>query len=105
MRVLPSIPAAIVCGGFVTPLSIAAISLVELRFHVRFPSIGKVFVVIVLLVLATTDLRPIRDWRFGIQWIARAHIRTIIPQSKRAGLYFISLLTSLLVLDRIGLKF
>lgn len=105
MRILPSIPAAIVCGAFVTPLAIAVMSLIELRFHVRFPSISKVLVVIVPLVLATTDLRPMRDWRFGIQWVARAHIRTIIPQSKRAGLYFISLLTSLLVLDHIGLKF
>jgi len=105
MRILPSIPAAIVCGAFVTPLGIAVTSLIELRFHVRSPSIWKVLVVMVPLVLATIDLRPMRDWRFGIQWVARAHVRTIIPQSKRAGLYFISLLTSLLVLDYIGLKF
>jgi hypothetical protein len=105
MRILPSIPAAILCGAFVTPLAIAVVSLIELRFHVRLPSILRVFVVVIPLVLSTIDLRPMRDWRFGIQWVAKAHFRTIIPQSKRAGLYFVSLLTSLLVLDHIGLKF
>jgi hypothetical protein len=104
MRLLPSIPAAIVCGAFVTPLAIALTSLIELRFHVRSPRIWNVLVVIAPLVLATIDLRPMRDWRFGIQWVARAHVRTIIPQSKRAGLYFISLSASLLVLHLIGLK-
>lgn len=105
MRILPSNPAAIVCGAVITPVLIAVVSLVELRFHARFPSILRVLVVIIPAVLATTDLRPMRDWRFGVQWVARAHLRTIIPQSKRFGLYLVSLLTWLLVLGHIGLKF
>jgi hypothetical protein len=104
MQIFPSTAAAIVGGAVVAPLSLAVTLLVEIGFGVRLPHLAWVLVGVVPLIVTATDLRPLRDWRFGPLWIAKANLATMGPQYKRIALYLVSNFISLLILHAIGMK-
>ena len=104
MRLFPSTSAAIVGGAVVAPLSLFGMSLSEWAFGVRSPMFVWVLVGIGPMVLTTTDLRPLRDWRFGPLWVANANRADRMPWCKRMALYLASNFVSLLILQYLGVS-
>src|SRR3954451_22720480 len=104
MRIFPSTQAAIVGGAAVAPATLAALSLVEWRLGLRLPLLVWVLVGITPMIVTTTDLRPLRDWRFGPLWVAKANQADRGPWLKRVGLYLVGNIVGLMILQLMGVK-
>lgn len=101
MRFLPSTQAASVAGGIVTPLLMAVISWIELRFHIEPPAVLlPIVAVLVPLVVSTIEFRFIlRDWRLGMfAFQSEENRRTLDANWGRVVAYLLSFGASLSLL-------